>query len=155
MHCVRARRGYREMFENANDLIYTADLKGQFTSLNRAGELITKYSREEIIGCSVDTLIAPEDLEKANEMSRRKLATHQPTTYEIHIIAKGGPPVPVEVGSRLVYEKGEPVRSKAWFAISPNENERKSSCSLRKRQLIRLKMKPTRRAEPRASLSPI
>ena len=35
--------------ENANDLIYTHDLQGNFTSLNRAGEIITGYSREEAL----------------------------------------------------------------------------------------------------------
>ena len=32
---------YRELFENANDIIYTHDLAGNFTSLNRSGERIT------------------------------------------------------------------------------------------------------------------
>ena len=32
---------YRELFENANDIIYTHDLRGNFTSLNRSGERIT------------------------------------------------------------------------------------------------------------------
>ena len=41
---------FRELFENANDLIYTHDLRGQFTSLNRAGERITGYTREEASG---------------------------------------------------------------------------------------------------------
>ena len=39
---------YRELFENANDIIYTHDLQGNFTSLNRTGERITGYSREEV-----------------------------------------------------------------------------------------------------------
>jgi PAS domain-containing protein len=38
---------YRELFENANDIIYTHDLNGNFTSLNRSGERITGYSRDE------------------------------------------------------------------------------------------------------------
>ena len=29
---------YRQLFENANDIIYTHDLQGNFTSLNRNGE---------------------------------------------------------------------------------------------------------------------
>ncbi|MBN8124832.1 PAS domain-containing protein, partial [Vibrio vulnificus] len=40
---------YRDLFENANDLIYTHDLNGNFTSINRAGEIITGYSREEAV----------------------------------------------------------------------------------------------------------
>ena len=38
---------YRELFENANDIVYTHDLAGNFTSLNRTGEQITGYSWKE------------------------------------------------------------------------------------------------------------
>jgi PAS domain-containing protein len=50
---------YRELFENANDIIYTPDLKGNFTSLNRSGELLTGYSREEAATMNVADVIAP------------------------------------------------------------------------------------------------
>src|SRR5205807_960593 len=36
---------YRELFENANDIIYTQDLQGNFTSINRTGEQLTGYTR--------------------------------------------------------------------------------------------------------------
>ena len=100
---------YRELFENANDLVYTADLKGRFTSLNKAGEELSGYARDEIIGRDMSLLVAPRWLGKAREMTRRKLETHDRTTYEIEIQAKDGHRVPVEVGSRLIYENGEPV----------------------------------------------
>jgi len=41
---------YRELIENANDLIYTRDLDGRFISVNKACELAFGYSREELIG---------------------------------------------------------------------------------------------------------
>src|SRR5690349_1163194 len=53
---------YRELFENANDIIYTHDLAGNFTSLNRSGELLTGYSREEAATMNVADVIAPEYL---------------------------------------------------------------------------------------------
>lgn len=40
---------YRELFENANDVVYTADLEGRFTSVNKAVERITGYTREETL----------------------------------------------------------------------------------------------------------
>src|ERR1041384_4878067 len=45
---------YRELFENANDIIYTHDLQGNFTSLNRTGERITGYPRDEASRLHVD-----------------------------------------------------------------------------------------------------
>ena len=37
---------YRELFENANDIVFTIDLEGNFTSLNKTGERITGYNRK-------------------------------------------------------------------------------------------------------------
>jgi PAS domain S-box-containing protein len=63
---------YRELFENANDIIYTHDLQGNFTSLNRSGERITGYSREEAALMNVADVIAPEYLNLAREMIAHK-----------------------------------------------------------------------------------
>ncbi len=35
---------FRELFENATDLIYTTDFQGCFTSINKVGEDITGYT---------------------------------------------------------------------------------------------------------------
>jgi len=40
--------GYAELFENANDIIYTHDLKGNFTSLNKVGELVTSQDHNGV-----------------------------------------------------------------------------------------------------------
>src|SRR5262245_34828938 len=39
---------YLELFENANDVIYTVDLQGNFTRANRAAEQLTGFSQEEL-----------------------------------------------------------------------------------------------------------
>ncbi|MFH1573823.1 MAG: PAS domain S-box protein, partial [Acidobacteriota bacterium] len=40
---------YRELFENASDMVYTLDLDGRITSLNKAAERLTGYSRAEAL----------------------------------------------------------------------------------------------------------
>jgi diguanylate cyclase (GGDEF)-like protein/PAS domain S-box-containing protein len=100
---------YRDLFENANDLIYTHDVKGNFTSLNRAGERITGYSRDEAITMNITEVVAPESLAAARAMTTRKLANEAPTTYEIDIIAKDGRRVLLELSTRLIYQNGNPV----------------------------------------------
>ncbi len=79
---------YRELFENANDIIYTHDLKGNFTSLNRSGERITGYSREEAAKMNVADVIAPEDLQSRARDDRSESDGEVPTVYEIDIISK-------------------------------------------------------------------
>lgn len=100
---------YRDLFENANDIIYTHDLRGNFTSLNRTGELITGYTRDEALKMNILHVVAPGSLPAAKEMTARKLASNESTTYEIDIIAKDGRTVPLELSTRLIMHKGSPV----------------------------------------------
>ncbi|HXF42786.1 MAG TPA: PAS domain S-box protein [Pyrinomonadaceae bacterium] len=100
---------YRDLFENANDLIYTHDLNGNFTSINRAGEKITGYTREEAMQMNVSQVVAPEYLELAREMISRKLQGSGPTSYELEIISKSGVRVSLELSTRLIYKHGRPV----------------------------------------------
>lgn len=100
---------YRDLFENANDLIYTHDLRGNFTSLNRAGEKITGYTRKEALEMNISQVVAPHSVEKAREMTAKKIADDVPTTYEIDIIAKDGRTVSLELSTRLIHKKGVPA----------------------------------------------
>jgi len=106
----KSEERYRDLFENANDLIYTHDLKGNFTSLNRAGEIITGYTRDEAIRMNVSQIVAPEYLDTAKAMTTRKLAGERPTAYELEIIAKDGRRVTLELSTRLIVSSdGQPV----------------------------------------------
>ena len=100
---------YRELFENANDIIYTHDLQGNFTSLNRSGERITGYSREEAALMNVADVIAPEYLKLAREMIAHKASEKVSTVYEIDIISKHGRRVRLEVSTRLIFSDGKPI----------------------------------------------
>ena len=100
---------YRDLFENANDLIYTHDLRGNFTSINRAGEAITGYSRAEAIRMNIASVVAPEFLEQAKRMTALKVEGKGPTAYELEIVAKNGGRVSLELSTRLIYQDGKPV----------------------------------------------
>lgn len=98
----KSENRYRDLFENANDLIYTHDMAGNFTSLNRAGEVITGYSREDILEMNLAQIVAPEYLRAAQTMTSLKIDGEKPVTYEIEIIAKGGQRVTLELSTRLI-----------------------------------------------------
>jgi len=101
---------YRELFENAHDLVYTHDLDGRITSINIAGERITGYSRAEMTGMPIQNLVVPEQIDYGVEQMRRKLRGETPATfYELEIVAKDGRRVPLELSSRLIYRDGKPV----------------------------------------------
>ncbi|MFN2515936.1 MAG: PAS domain S-box protein [Pyrinomonadaceae bacterium] len=100
---------YRELFENANDIIYTHDIKGNFTSLNRSGETITGYSREEAARMNIVDVLAPEYVAIAQQMLAQKTDDKAPTVYELEILTKNRRRVRLEVSTRLVYRDGNPI----------------------------------------------
>ena len=106
----RSEQRFRDVIDNANDIVYTHDLAGNFTSLNRAGERITGYTQAEALALNMTQVVAPEHVQLAREMIRRKLSGDaEGSTYELEILAKDGRRVPLEVSSRLIRRDGEPV----------------------------------------------
>lgn len=97
---------YRELFDNAKDAIYVHDLSGVYLSANRAAEKLIGYSRDEILGRNFAQFIAPEYLGQMRSALDQKLEDKRATSYEIELLANGGRRVPVEVSSRLIFEKG-------------------------------------------------
>lgn len=105
----KSEERYRDLVENAHDIIYSHDLQGNYTSMNKAGERITGYTHDESLALSLAAIVAPEDLPKTQEMLRRKIAGERVTAYEMEIIAKDGHRVAVEANTKLVYQDGVPV----------------------------------------------
>jgi PAS domain S-box-containing protein len=106
----RSRERYFKLFHNANDVVYTHDLQGRYTSLNAKGQEITGYSTDEIADVDFNSLASPEDVALAHRMFQQKLqgdATN--TVYELSIRAKDGTMIPFEVNSQIIYENGKPV----------------------------------------------
>ncbi|MBI3471439.1 MAG: PAS domain S-box protein [Candidatus Solibacter usitatus] len=100
---------YRELFENANDLIYSHDLQGNITSVNAAGERVLGYTREEAMRLNISQIVVPEDLAVARQMIVAKLGSDQPTAYQLRAVDKHGNRLHLDLSTRLQYEDGKPV----------------------------------------------
>jgi PAS domain S-box-containing protein len=103
-------RAYQELVENANDIIFTHDLDGNITSLNRAGEQITGYTREEASNMNVLQVVAPAYRKTLAELIKRRFADEVKGAFEIEILAKDGRKVVLEVSTRLITKNGEAMR---------------------------------------------
>jgi PAS domain S-box-containing protein len=113
---------YRELFENANDIIYTHDLTGNFTSLNKSGERVTGYPRAEALQMNIADVLAPDYVDTARQMLARKAVDKLSTVYDLEIISKDGRRVALEVSTRLIYADGKPVGVQG---VARNITERK------------------------------
>jgi PAS domain S-box-containing protein len=100
---------YRDLFENANDIVYTHDLQGDFTSINRTAERMTGYSRDEALGMNFRDIVAPEYQALAQRMAASSLAGAPVTAYELGIVTKTGQRLLLEVSPRLMLQEGQPI----------------------------------------------
>jgi PAS domain S-box-containing protein len=104
-----SEESFRELFENAVDFIYTTDLAGTFTSVNWAGERLTGYRRDELMGSSIARVLAPEHLALALEMTDPEAERDHYAPYELDIVTKDGRRIPFEVRTRLICRNGHPA----------------------------------------------
>ncbi|MGC2235427.1 MAG: PAS domain S-box protein [Pyrinomonadaceae bacterium] len=119
---LESEERYRDLVENARDIIYSHDLTGKYLSVNKAAEHILGYAREECMGMTQAEVIAPECYEEARQMIERKLAGEEETVYELEAIAKDGRRVAIEVNTKLVFQDGVAV---AVQGIARDVTERK------------------------------
>jgi PAS domain S-box-containing protein len=140
----RSEERYRSLLENANDIIYSHDLQGNYLAINKACEQITGYTRDEILsGLNMAQVVAPDHLERARRMIERKLSDPSPTVYEIDVITKDRRRLTLEVSTRISYRDGSPA---AVEGIARDVTERKRGEEER-RQLLARERQARREAE--------
>ena len=97
---------FRELFENANDVIVLHDLKGRVIAINRAGEALTGYTRAELIGKHFEKLVAPEARFLMQDCILAHLGGSPTQHYELPVVSKLGTRRFLEVSTRIIYQKG-------------------------------------------------
>jgi PAS domain S-box-containing protein len=113
---------YRDLFENANDIVFTTDLDGNFTSFNKAGELITGYTRAEVVEQSALGSFTQEFRKAVLEMLENRASGKSKTRYELALTSKEGQELILELSVRLITKYGKPVGVQA---IARDITERK------------------------------
>ena len=115
---------YRDLLENANDMVFTHDWQGNLTAVNGATEQITGYSRGELAGMNLSHLLTGDSIATLEEMKVRKMAGERTGAYEVGIRSKAGAIIAVEVNSRLISDGQKPVE---FQAIGRDITERKAA----------------------------
>ncbi len=121
---VHSEARYRELVENASDIVYTHDLRGNFTSVNKAVQAITGYTRDEVLRLSLADILTPESLDLSNRIMNGSLGGGSQTTYEVTVRRKDGRTVTLEVSARLLFRAGRPV---GLLGIGRDVSERRRS----------------------------
>jgi two-component system, cell cycle sensor histidine kinase and response regulator CckA len=106
---TESERRYYELFENANDIIFTLDIEGRCTSLNKAGERLSGYNTAEAMSLSITQVIPPENLDKLREIFSKAVAGEIVRAVEAEIIAKDGRRISLEINAKAIYKNGQPA----------------------------------------------
>jgi PAS domain S-box-containing protein len=96
----RTEMQYRDVVENANDIIFTVDAEGYCLSMNRAGRQVSGYVAEDARGVHVSEIVAPEHAGYAVEQLQRVLNGEVVKTFELKILSKDGRPLTLELDVR-------------------------------------------------------
>ncbi len=100
---------YRELIENASDIVYTTDLDGHMTSLNRVGRQLLGYSLEQMAKLDIWELVENKHWEQVKSGRQRLLAGEADIHMEVEVKAQDGRRLMLDVKPRLVVENGMPV----------------------------------------------
>lgn len=108
---IRAERRFRELLEVAPDAILEIDAGGRIVLVNAAAERLSGYSRDELLGQSME-LMVPTEL-RAQHAGHRTHYFHDPITrpmgtgLALHIQRKDGVRIPVEISLSPVRYEGD------------------------------------------------
>ncbi len=97
----------RELFENADDPMYTHDLEGYFLSINKVGAKTLGATEEEIIGSNVSQWLTPQSYNTFRERVKKIYAgekLEEPVVIEV--VCKNGEHKWGEVRTRLFRDGG-------------------------------------------------
>ena len=101
---------YRDLFENASDLVFSIDLEAhRLSSLNRVAEQTIGYTREEATQTNLRQLVDPRYWQRVEQAGARLLAGDSAVTLELEVMAKDGRRVMLEVKPRVICKNGKPV----------------------------------------------
>ncbi len=108
-HLAESGRRYRDLFDHAQDVVYTTDLDGRLASMNEAGLTLLGYPLEEILGRSIYELLAPEDAGRIRSEDLRSPPPGARPAQEAQVVHKDGTRTTLEIASRWMVEGGRAV----------------------------------------------
>lgn len=116
---------YRLLFENANEIIYTHDLDGKITSVNKACEEVLGYERAQLLEMNIKDLISPEYMSMLPCLKNISfLGKSSVTNLELEFIHISGKKVILEISENILWKDGRPYE---FQTIARDISERKAA----------------------------
>ena len=113
---------YRDLFENANDVIYTHGVDGKLLSVNKATEKLFGFSRNDIANYTAMDFLIPEQHQAVIELFNQNKDHLQPVYYELSVVNTRGERYELDVSRRLIFENSNVAE---YQCIARDVTERK------------------------------
>jgi PAS domain S-box-containing protein len=111
----RSEERYKQLVDQARDIVYRADAQGRFTFVNPTAVRMMRYSQAELIGMSYLNLIRPDFRERARRFYQQQFLDRIPNTYfEFPAVAKDGAEVWIGQNVQPVIEQERVVGFQAF-----------------------------------------
>lgn len=96
---------YVNLFENANDIVYTHDLAGRITSINQTGERLLQRPRDAVLNKNIVEFVVPEEQGAARQWLHQVLNGEDPPAAEWDFIGASSQRVKLEISTRLIKQQ--------------------------------------------------
>ncbi|GIW01162.1 response regulator [Roseiflexus sp.] len=113
---------YRDLFDNANDLIFTLDRQLNIRSINKVGPTITGYAGDDLIGRPLRTMLFEDAWAPVERLLSKVLRGETTPPFELQLRRYDEETVVLEVSARLIRD-GD--RAEAIHCIARDLTERR------------------------------
>lgn len=97
---------FEDLFDNTKDILFTMDLYGNVTSVNKTAEEVIGWPRNEVLEKNIKTFVAPEHAALCGNVMRR-IVNEPLQHFEIAMLRKDARKVLLEVNARLIRSNGK------------------------------------------------
>ncbi len=112
---LESEERYRDLFENANDLIQSVNPYGRFLYINRAWQETLGYSEAELEKITVFDIVHPDFRVRCREVFHRVMASGKFEQLQAAFITKNGQTIFLEGNLNCKFVEGKPAATRAIF----------------------------------------
>ncbi|HSQ20744.1 MAG TPA: PAS domain S-box protein, partial [Blastocatellia bacterium] len=131
----RSEERYRDLFENATDLIQSCAPDGKLIYANRAWCEALGYSADEVPQLSIFDIVHPSSRSHCHEMFSRVMSGENVVHIEATFVTREGSRIKVEGSSSCRFKDGKPVATRSIFRDVTERKRAEEALKQSERQL--------------------
>jgi two-component system, sensor histidine kinase and response regulator len=105
-----AENRYREVVEQASEIIYETDASGRLTFYNRSGQVAMGYPTGELVGRHYLDFVHPSDRRRVERLYNLQFLRRRPrTSHEVRSVTRDGAEIWLAQNVELLLQNGDPA----------------------------------------------